>query len=204
MKMGSALLFGRMCCGLSVAVLALSACIGAPRAVRAEDADDLVISLQQMIADPIMKSVHALEGRVASVEASVSAMADSFSSRRVVAQMLCVSDDSGAQTCITKAQLDSLLSAVAHAEISRPSAAVKEAKAVPTEEGAVETTVTKDPARAPDMAGPAEEKPTIDQEPEHTGTVAFSGSAIVSYPEVEVIVVPAPTAPVAADESSDD
>jgi hypothetical protein len=157
-----------------------------------------------MIVDPIMKSVHAVEERIASVEASVNAMAESFSSRRVVVQMLCVSDDSGAQTCITKAQLDSLLSGNARADTSPPSAAVKEAKAVPTEEQPVETIVTKDPARAPDIAGSAEERPAIDQEPEHTGTVASSGAAIVSYPEVEVIVVPAPAAPTETDESADD
>jgi hypothetical protein len=204
MKMGSALLFGRMCCGLSVAVLAVSVCIGASRAVRADDADDLTSSLQEMIVDPIMKSVHAVEEHMASLEASVSAMAESFSSRRVVVQMLCVSDDSGAQTCITKAQLDSLLSGNARADISHPSAAVKEDKAVPTEERPVETILTKDPARAPDIAGSADERPAIDQEPEHTGTVASSGAAIVSYPEVEVIVVPAPSAPTEAAEPSDD
>jgi hypothetical protein len=204
MKMGSASLFGRMCGGLSLAVLALSVCIGASHAVRADDADDLTSALQEMIVDPIMKSVHALEERMASVETSVSAMAESFSSRRVAVQMLCVSDDSGAQTCITKAQLDSLLSRVARAEINPPLAAVKEAKAVPAEEEAVETVVTKDPARAPDMTGSAEEKPAIDQEPEHTGTVASSGAAIVSYPDVEVIVVPAPVAPTETDESSAD
>ncbi len=204
MKMGSALVFGRMCSGLSVAVLAVSVCLGASRTVRADDADDLTSSLQQMIVVPIMKSVHAVEERMASIEMSVNAMAESFSSRRVVVQMLCVSDDNGAQTCITKAQLDSLLSRVARAEISLPSAAPKEAKAAPAEEETMETIVTKDPARAPDITGSAEEKTAIDQEPEHTGTVASSGAAIVSYPDVEVTVVPAPAAPTEADESSAD
>jgi hypothetical protein len=55
-------------------------------------------------------------------------------------------------------------------------------------------------------AASAGEKPAIDQEPEHTGTVASSGVAIVSYPEVEVIVVPAPVdaAPVEPTAQSDD
>ncbi len=188
MKVGSALLFGRMCCGLSMAVLALSICIGASRAVRAEDADDLMSLLQEMIVDPILTRFHALEERIANVEASIGVMAESFSSRRVIVQSLCISDDTGAQTCITKAQLNSLLSGIARTEISQTSATVKEAKSVPPEEEAVETIVTKDPARAPDMAGSAEEKPAIDQEPEHTGTVASSGGAIVSYPVLEVIV----------------
>jgi hypothetical protein len=200
MKMDSASLFGRLCCGLSMAVLALSVSLDGTRAVRAEDADDLTSSLQEMIVDPIMKAVHGLEQRLTSVEATVGALAESFTSRRVVAQMLCVSDDSGAQTCVTKAQLDSLLSSVAHAEISQPSVSVTEAKAVPTEEP-VETLVPKDTSRYSEQNGAVEEKSVADQEPEHTGTVrsASSGAAIVLYPEVEVMVEPAPVEAVPAE-----
>jgi hypothetical protein len=190
-----------------MAVLALSVSLDGTRAVRAEDADDLTASLQEMIVDPIMKAVHGLEQRLTSVEATVGALAESFTSRRVVAQMLCVSDDSGAQTCITKAQLDSLLSSVAHAEISQPSVSVTEAKAVPTEEP-VETLVPKDTSRYSEQNGAVEEKSVADQEPEHTGTVrsASSGAAIVLYPEVDVTVEPAPVeaAPAEPGAASDD
>jgi hypothetical protein len=193
MKMGSASLFGRLCCGLSLAVLAFAVSLDGSRAVRADDADDLTTSLQEMIVDPIMKAVHGLDQRLAGLEASVGGMAETLSTRRVVAGMLCVADESGAQTCITKAQLDSLLSGVAHAEIGRAAAAVKEAKAVVVEQPD-DAVITKDPARAPDLAGSAEEKSAADQEPEHTGSIAASGAAIVLYPEVEVVVVPAPAA----------
>src|ERR1700682_1804834 len=115
MKMGSASLFGRLCCGLSMAVLALSVSLDGARSVRAEDAD-LAWSLQEMIVDPIMKTVRGLEERLTSTEETVGSLAESFTSRRVVAQMLCVADESGAQTCITKAQLDSLLIRIAHAQ----------------------------------------------------------------------------------------
>jgi hypothetical protein len=202
-KMGSASLFGRLCCGLSLAVLAFAVSLDGSRAVRADEADDLMASLQEMIVDPIMKAVHGLDERLAGLEASVGGMADSLSSRRVVARMLCVADESGAETCITKAQLDSLLSGVARAEISRPSAAVKEAKAVVSEQPA-DAVITKDPARAPDLAGSADEKSAADREPEHTGTVAASGAAIVLYPEVEVVVVPAPAAPAETDAAAGD
>ena len=171
MKMGSASLFGRLCCGLSLAVLAFAVSLDGSRAVRADDADDLTASLQEMIVDPIMKAVQGLDQRLAVLEASVGGMAEQLSSRPVVARVLCVADESGAQTCITKAQLDSLLSGVAHAETSPPSAAVKEAKAVVAEPPA-DAVITKDPARAPDLAGSAEDKSAADQEPEHTGTVA--------------------------------
>jgi hypothetical protein len=192
MKMGSASLFGRVCFGLSMAVLALAVSLDGSRAVRADDAD-VTSSLQEMIVDPIMRTVQGLEQRLTSVEATVGSLAESFTSRRVVAQMLCVSDESGAQTCITKAQLDSLLSRIARAETSQPSVSVTEAKASPAEES-VETVVAKDAAPAAESAGAVEEKSVADEQPEHTGTVqaASSGAAIVSYPEVEVTIDPAP------------
>ncbi len=196
MKMGSVSLFGRLCCGLSMAALALAVSLDGSRAVRAEEVDVLTSSMQEMIVDPIMKTIRGLEARLASVEATASTYAESFTSRRLVAQMLCVSDESGAQTCITKAQLDSLLSNGAHAEIIRPSVAATEAKAQPTEEP-VETIVTKGPTPASEQAGPAEEKSVPDQAPEHTGTVqqsASSGAAVVLNPEVEVTEKPTATA----------
>lgn len=203
MKMGSASLFGRLCCGLSLAVLAFAVSLDGARVVRADDADDLTASLQEMIVDPIMKTVHGLDQRLASLEASVGGMAEELGSRRVVARMLCVADESGAETCITKAQLDSLLSAVARAEISAPAAAVKAAKAVAAVQPAA-AVITKDPARAPDLAGSTAEKSVADDEPEHTGTVAASGAAIVLYPEVEVVVVPAPATPAETDTAAGD
>src|SRR5260370_8706534 len=133
MKMGSTSLFGRMCCGLSMTALALAISLDGTRAVWADDAE-VASSLQEMIVDPIMKTVQGLEERIASVEAKVGSLAESFTSRRVVAQLLCVSDDTGARTCITKAQLDTLLSGIGRAEISEPAAAGTEAKPSPTEE----------------------------------------------------------------------
>jgi TolA-binding protein len=197
MKIGSASLFGKLCCGLSMAALALAVSLDGSRAVRAEDADDLTTSLQQMIVDPVMKTVQGLEARLSGLEATVGAMSDSFNSRRVAAQLLCVSDETGAQTCITKAQLDTLLSGIARAEISKPSVAVTEAKAAPTEEP-VETIVSKDvpkdPSRYLAPNGAPEEKPVADEEPGHTGTIqsASSGPAIVLTPEVEVTEDPIP------------
>jgi hypothetical protein len=193
MKMGSASLFGRLCCGFSVAVLALAGSLDSSRFVWAEDADALTSSLQEMIADPIMKTVQGLEARLTGLETTVGAMAETFTSRRVVAQMLCVSDETGAQTCITKAQLDTLLSGIARAEINQPSATATEAKTVPTEEP-VETIVTKDTSQYPEQAAPVDEQSVAEQEPEHTGSIqsASSGAAIVLNPRIEVTEDPAP------------
>jgi hypothetical protein len=186
-------LLGRLCCGLSMVVLALAVSLDTSRVVRAEDADDLIISLQGMVVDPIMKTVQGLEARLASLESTIGTMADSFSSRRIAAQVLCVADDTGAQTCITKAQLDMILNGIARAEITQPPAAVTETKAVPTE-APIETTVTKDSGQYPEQNGAVEEKSTTDQVPERTGTIqsASSNASIVLDPEAEITEEPAP------------
>jgi hypothetical protein len=210
MKLGSASLFGRLCCGLSLAVLAFAGSLDGSRAVRADDADDLTASLQEMIVDPIMKAIQGLDQRLALLEASVGGMAEQPGSRRVVAQVLCVADETGAQTCITKAQLDSLLSGIARAAASQPSVAVTEAKVdakaeatvveakvAPIEEP-VETAVSKDASRYPEPNSAPEEK-SVAVDEDQTGTIpsaaiasASSGAAIVLNPEVEVTEEPAP------------
>jgi hypothetical protein len=210
MKMGNASLFGRLCCGLSMAVLTLAVSLDGSRSVRAEDADDLTSSLQEMIVDPIMKTVQGLEARVSGLEAAVGAMSESFSSHRVVTQVLCVADETGSQTCITKAQLDVLLSGIVRAEISQPPVAATEAKAAPAEEPVetVETVVTKDASQYTEQPAAVDEKPVAEQEPEHTGSIqsASSGAAIVLNPGVEVTEDPAPVEAVPAEpaEQSDD
>jgi hypothetical protein len=153
-----------------------------------------------MIVDPIMKTVQGLEARVSGLEATVGAMSESFTSRRVVARVLCVSDETGTQTCITKAQLDVLLSGIARAEVSQPPAAATEAKAAPTEEPA-ETIVTKDTSQYPEQVAPVDEKSKAEQEPEHTGSIqsASSGAAIVLNPAIEVTEDPAPVEAVPAE-----
>lgn len=200
MKMGSASLLGRLCCGLSLAVLTLAVSLDGSRAVWADDADDLTSSLQEMIVDPIMKTVQGLEARVTGLEAAVGAMSESFTSRRVAAQVLCVADETGSQTCITKAQLDVLLSGIARAEISQPPVAATEAKASPAEEP-VETVVTKDTSQYSEQPAPVEEKSKAEQEPENTGSIqsASSGAAIVLNPGVEVTDDPGPVEAVPAE-----
>ena len=187
MKIGSVSLFGRLCRGLSMAVLTLAVSFDGSRSLRAEDADDLTSSLQEMIVDPIMKTVQGLEARVAGLEATVGAMSESFSSRRVVAQVLCVSDETGSQTCITKAQLDILLTGIARAETSQPPAGATEAKSAPTE-GPVETIVTKDTGQYSEQAAAVDERSVAKLEPEHTGSIqsASPGAAIVLNPGIEV------------------
>jgi hypothetical protein len=89
------------CNVFGLALLVLSA-TGGGSAVRAEDPATSPGSVLEKIAAGI-------EQRVADLQASVAALADSVTARRIAAQELCVGDGSGAQTCITKAQLDALL-----------------------------------------------------------------------------------------------
>jgi hypothetical protein len=89
------------CNVFGLALLVLSA-TGGGSAVRAEDPSTSQSNVLERI-------VAGIEQRVAGLEASVAAFADSFTARRIAAQELCVGDGSGAQTCITKAQLDALL-----------------------------------------------------------------------------------------------
>jgi hypothetical protein len=166
MKTAWLTLLSRLCCGLSVAALTLALSFDGSRAPRAEGAE-VTPQLQETIAS-IATTFQGLEERLDSLEASVNAFSASVTS---VPQMLCVADGSGAQTCITKAQLDALLSYAALAEGSL--VAMKKADALPSE------------ARAENL--PA------DPSSEYTGTVssASPGAAVAPFPELETYEEPA-------------
>jgi hypothetical protein len=177
-------LMSRLCCGLSMAALTLALSFDGSRAVRAENAE-ATPQLQETIAS-IMTTVQRLEERLDSLETSVNAFSASATS---VPQMLCVADSGGAQTCITKAQLDSLLSYAIHAEASI--VVVKKTDALPAAE-AVEILVTKDPESSAPTEAEVGSAP-VDPDSEYTGTVksASSGAAVVQYPTVEIYEEPA-------------
>jgi hypothetical protein len=155
--------------------------------VRADDPGTLASPGQEMVLVPV-KTIDALEQRVKYLEKSIEGLTESW--QHINTHRLCVSDDSGAETCITKAQLDSILSKEAHAEISQP-AVTEEVNAsppaVPIESAAIDALPSSGPA------------PTVgedmlpNQDPETTGTVnsAVSGTAVVSTPEVEIYEEPA-------------
>jgi hypothetical protein len=173
-----------------MAVLMLAVSLDGSRAVRAEDGGNLTTSMQEMIVDPIMETVQGLAARLTGLEATIGAMTESFSSRRVVAQVLCVSDETGDQTCITKAQLDTILIGIARADINQPRVAVTDVKATPTEDS-VEP-IVKDTSRYPEPNGAAEEKSVSDQQPTGSIQSASSGIATVLHPVDEITEEPAP------------
>ena len=192
MKPGGISLLRRFPCSLSLVVLALVAALvlvfdfDGPRTVRAEGAEVPQPSLQEVIIGPVMQTIDGLEQRLRSLEADVGAFADSFTSRRIAAQTLCVSDESGAQTCITKAQLDLILDRLAHVELTQPpvTVTVTDVNAASAEPVKV-TTVNPEPVTEPTIG-------LADQDAEHTGDMAqsaVSGAAVIWNPEVEISVV---------------
>jgi hypothetical protein len=189
MKSGGISLLRRFSCSLSLFVLALVAALvlvfdfDGPRTVRAEGAEVPQPSLQEVIIGPVMQTIEGLEQRLRSLEADVGAFADSFTSRRIAAQTLCVSDQSGAQTCITKAQLDLILDRLAHVELTQPSVTVTDANTASAKPVEVATT-NPEPATEPTVG-------LADQDAEHAGTtkLAVSGAAVIWNPEVEISVV---------------
>jgi hypothetical protein len=167
------------CNVFGLALLALSATAGGS-AVRAGDPS----VLESVVLEPFTKIVQGVEQRVADLEATIGALADSFSAKRVVAQQLCVADDGGAQTCITKAQLDALLKTAAHA--GQTAAAV--------EPGLTEQAADKPVAPVAAVATPSETPPAIEPSgaalpiPPSQTEEGRVGEATVAMPEVAVVV----------------
>jgi hypothetical protein len=174
------------CNVVGLALLALSATAGGS-AVRAGDPS----TLQGTVLEKI---VSGLEQQVANLEASMAAFADSFTTKRIATQELCVADGSGAQTCITKAQLDALL---------RGAAQVGQAPAAMAP-GVTEETASTDKSVAPGDAVaavvPPEMPPAIEASgapvPPPQAGESSAGETAEALPEVAAVMPPAvePTA----------
>jgi hypothetical protein len=119
------LLSAKLCYGLSIVLLALPLTFG----VAAVRADAETPSWGEALIDPIVKALQAIDGRLSGLETTVARFAGSFTSEQIVTRELCVSDESGARTCLSKAQLDIVLANLtmaAQPSISAPSDTVKE------------------------------------------------------------------------------
>jgi lysophospholipase L1-like esterase len=68
---------------------------------------------------PIVEAVQGLAARLSSLEATVMGFSNSFTSKKVTTDELCFADQTG-QTCITKSQIDRLLSGAPSVQISAP------------------------------------------------------------------------------------
>ena len=203
---------------LGIAALALSFSFGGSYGVRAQDHESLASALQEMVA-PIMTAVGGLGQQLASLEASVAAFAASFTSQHITTQQLCIADDTGARTCITKAQLDALLRLQAHAEAGQPSVIVSasntpaeafdtamasgaaEFAASVADENAENAEEVPEPAQTETIiwttaaAGVADETVQDDQQSAHSDTVITTASAATSVADETAAAAaqPAPT-----------
>jgi hypothetical protein len=202
------------CNVFGLALLALSATAGGS-AVRAEDPSTLQGNMFE-------KTVLAIEQRVAALEASVAAFADSFTAKRIVTQELCVADGSGAQTCITKAQLDALLKgatqlgqapAVAEPVMTEQTASADKsvaavdavAAAVPSEIPATEPSATPLPVPRP-QAGEAGVEESAEATPEVAATIPLVTETTAAQPTAAGGEAPLPadvTAPAPASEPAE-
>jgi hypothetical protein len=113
----------------------------AGQAVRAEVPDSPSVPGQDMVLVSA-KTVSELEQRIIYLEENVAALTESW--QHINTHRLCVSDDSGAETCISKPQLDALLVHFAQAKMNAPAA--EQDAAVATPAAPVETAATTPPA----------------------------------------------------------
>ena len=190
---------------LPIALVAFSVAFGAPSVHAQSDAN--APSWREVAVDPIMNAVHSIEQRLASIEATVALFAGSFTTQQLNSRQLCLSDESGAQTCITKAQLDALLAKMAHAAAAEPPASVIEAPAEITEAPAIVTETYVSPITEPkSIDGDAKDSAALDRDADPTAVATalpiegsgskeeFSAQFEPTPSEATVVAAPEPPA----------
>ena len=149
--------------GLSAAIVAVAFAFGGSQAVRAENPE--MSDPHETVIARIIRTVGEFGERLGHVESTVDAFASSLVSRQITAQRLCVADESGAQTCISKAELDGLLAMQAQLVAGHPVASETTNVAVETPtQPEISKTVTELPAQ-PEAAPAAEHPETAAVEP---------------------------------------
>jgi hypothetical protein len=157
---------------IAIALLTLSFAVGSSRAVRADDPESLSIPVQETVVMPV-KDVQALEQRVIYLEEKVATLTEVW--QHFNTHQLCASDDDGTETCITKAQLDTLLIGQARAAAASPVTAIMgEANSLPVAETIAIATTTDD---SEPEHGAVPSEVSKDQEPEQTGALMPIASA---------------------------
>jgi hypothetical protein len=120
------LLSAKFSYGLSICLIALPLTFG----VSAVRADAETPSWGQALIDPIIQALHVVDTRLASLESSVASFARSFTSEQIITRELCLADESGERTCITKAQLDLVLANLTPTAAVQSHDTAKEAAAI--------------------------------------------------------------------------
>jgi hypothetical protein len=144
------------CHVIGLTLLVLSATAGGSVVDAAGDS----AALESIAVEPLTKLVSGLEHRVAAFEALLAKFTDSFTATHIATRELCVADDGGAQTCVTRAQLDRLLKgAVQTAQSTQATPEsqlhlVNEQSACPEKCVAPAAVAAAAPAETPPGAGP--------------------------------------------------
>jgi hypothetical protein len=181
-------LLTKVSCGLSVAFLAF-AYTSNISAVRAQS--DVPT---WMMVDPISTTVKALEDRIAGLEAKVA----SLTAQQSTDHELCVADDAGARTCISKAQLDRLIKLMQTAAIDEP-AKTTDRLTTSVSESVTEPAKVESVEAAP--AAPAvETQAAVVEEPAHIETTT---AAVVEEPaQIETTTAAVVEAPRQAEQAA--
>jgi hypothetical protein len=103
----------RLSCALAIVLLALSFVFSGSFTSAPVAAADTVPILHGEFFGPAGRAVEMLVQKITALEATVSGFAQSFNSQHITTQELCVTDQNGAQTCISKSELDALLTPAA-------------------------------------------------------------------------------------------
>ena len=192
--------FVRASGALAVAALVLSSSLAGASAARAEEPQTIILQGQEMALVPL-KSIEALEQRVAYLEETVAALTAAW--QHIDKHRICATDPKGeSETCVTKSQLDALLAA-------QPPAAQAAAEPATKEAPVPEAPVAEAPvAEAPLAEAPLAEAPTVAaQAPnaEAPAVIAVAPPPVLEPAESVATVEPAaPPAAVAASEAQED
>jgi len=174
--------FVRASGALAVAALMLSSSLAGASAARAEELQTVILQGQEMALVPL-KSIEALEQRIAHLEETVASLTEAW--QHIDTHRICATDPRGeSETCVTKSQLDALLAAQPAMAQAAAEPAAKEAPVAqaPTAEAPAVIAVAPPPvlegaesvatveAAAPPVAVAASQ--AQEDEPEHTGSIA--------------------------------
>ena len=167
--------FVRASGALAIAALVLSSSLAGASAARAEEPQTIILQGQEMALVPL-KSIEALEQRIAHLEETVASLTEAW--QHIDTHRICATDPRGeSETCVTKSQLDALLAA-------QPPAAQAAAEPATKEAPVAEAPVAEAPlAEAPLAEAPVAEAPTV---------AAQAPTAEAPTPEAAAVIAVAP------------
>ena len=197
--------FVRASGALAIAALVLSSSLAGASAARAEEPQTVILQGQEMALVPL-KSIEALEQRIARLEETVAALTEAW--QHIDTHRICATDPRGeSETCVTKSQLDALLAA-------QPPAAQAAAEPATKEAPVAEAPVAEAPlAEAPLAEAPVAEAPTVAAQaptaeaptPEAAAVIAVAPPPVLEPAEsVATVVAAAPPVAVASEAQQDE